>query len=262
MLITGAAGGIGRALARVWAARGARLVLADLVVDELEAGPDTLVVACDVTSREACQAAVAATLERFDRLDVLVNNAGVTHRSLFTDTDLDVIRNVVEVNFFGSVNMTHAALPALGESRGQIAVLSSVAGFAPLLGRTGYSASKHALPGFVESQREEVRDQGIGVTMVCPSFVDTPLRDNASDGAGGKVKDKGALAGSMLDADAVARAVVDAVGRRRRTVPVSAVARASYVLSRVAPRAYAAIMRRNQRREFFGGPPPSRPSVP
>jgi NAD(P)-dependent dehydrogenase (short-subunit alcohol dehydrogenase family) len=253
VLITGAAGGIGRALAAEWASRGADLVLADVAVDALVGGPRALVVRCDVTDPAACEAALAEALGRFGRLDVLVNNAGITHRSLFAATDPEVIRRVVEVNFFGSVNMTRAALPALTDSRGHIAVLSSVAGFAPLLGRTGYAASKHALHGFFESLREELRDVGVGVSMICPSFVDTPLRDNASDGAGGRVKDKGALAGGMLDAASVARIVADAVQARRRTVPISAVARASWVLSRVAPRAYAAIMRRNQRREFVAG---------
>ncbi|MBW2234594.1 MAG: SDR family NAD(P)-dependent oxidoreductase, partial [Deltaproteobacteria bacterium] len=152
VVVTGAAGGIGAVLARRFAEEGARVALLDrdeagarARAAELEAaGAHALALGCDVTAEEDCRAALAAVTERFGGVDVLVNNAGITHLGLFRDTDVEVLRRVMEVNFFGAVNCTKMALPSLLERRGRIVVLSSVAGFAPLASRTGYSASKHA----------------------------------------------------------------------------------------------------------------------
>jgi NAD(P)-dependent dehydrogenase (short-subunit alcohol dehydrogenase family) len=120
----------------------------------------------------------------FGALDGLVNNAGISHRSLFQDTDPAVIRRVMEVNFFGAMQMTHAALPHLLQTRGMVTAISSVAGYAPLLGRTGYAASKHALHGFFDSLRTEVEERGVGVTLVCPSFIATGIGGAALGGQG------------------------------------------------------------------------------
>ena len=179
IVISGAGGGLGRALAERFARDRARLVLLD--VDRAgaeqtagivgQSGGEGLALACDVTDAGACQAAVRAGVERFGRVDMLVNNAGLSHRSAFARTDPAVIRHVVEVNFFGAVNLTHAALPFLLQSRGAIAAISSVAGFTPLIARTGYAASKHALHGFFGSLRTEVQPQGVDVTIACPSFI-------------------------------------------------------------------------------------------
>ncbi len=134
-------------------------------------GAQALALNCDVTDAASCADAIRSAVERFGGVDVLVNNAGITHRSAFATTDPAVLRRVMEVNFFGAMNLTHHALPHLLRSRGAIVAISSVAGFAPLIARTGYAASKHALHGFFESLRSEVRSQGVDVTLVCPSFI-------------------------------------------------------------------------------------------
>ena len=177
VMITGAGGGLGRALALRFAAAGARIAALDrdpagldATRSELESrGVECLALTCDVTDAVACSGAVAATVARFGSLDVLVANAGISHRSAFAATGLDVIRRVMEVNFFGAVNCTAAALPQLLASRGLVIAVSSVAGFTPLVARTGYSASKHAMHGFFDSLRAEVeaarrrRDAGLPV---------------------------------------------------------------------------------------------------
>ena len=154
-VITGGAGGLGAALGEAFAAAGCAVALLDLDADEAErraaalreSGARALGIGCDVTDPGACAAAADRVVVELGGPAVLVNNAGLTHRSAFADTDLDVLRRVMEVNYFGALNCTRAVLPALLRTRGALVVLSSVAGFAPLLGRTGYAASKHALHG-------------------------------------------------------------------------------------------------------------------
>lgn len=255
VVITGGAGGIGMALAREYAKSGARVALLDLdqVALTKAAGaldPAPLTVPCDVTDPDACEAAIAAVLHALGRVDVLVNNAGISHRSRFEDTDARVLRAVMEVNFFGSVNMTRAALPHLVRSRGRIAVLSSIAGFAPLVGRTGYAASKHALHGFFDSLRAELVGTGVSVTVVCPYFTQTAIRHNALNGSGESAGIRPSKTGRALDPQTVARAIVRATSRRRRQVVIGGVGRLSFWVSRLAPAVYERLMRRSQAAEF------------
>jgi len=181
---------------------------------------------------------------------VLVNNAGLTHRSAFADTDPSVLRKVMEVNYFGAVHATKTALASLIERQGAIVTISSVAGFAPLLGRTGYVASKHALQGLFETLRAELRETGVDVTIVAPTFVDTPFRHRTLDGDGSITKHPQSRVGSMLSAEQVAEAVVDAVARRRRFVVLGAVGKLTRFLVRVSPALYEWVMARSLRSEL------------
>lgn len=250
VVITGAAGGIGAALARRFGADHARVVLLDLEIERLQplanelanSGAESLPIVCDVTSLAACRDAVDLVISKFGGVDVLVANAGITHLGSFADTDVAVIKRVMEVNFFGSVNITKAALPSLVGRRGQIVVMSSVAGIAPLATRTGYSASKHALHGFFESLRAEVATEGVGVTMVCPSFVRTGIGDRALGGDGGPATLERTQTGTPAEPDELADLVVTAVDRRRRLVLPFRDARNAAWLARLSPRLYDRIM--------------------
>ncbi len=249
VVVTGAAGGIGAALARRFVAEGARVALldrdargAEAVAETIE-GASVLVRRCDVTSPADCTAAVSAVIDEWGGVDVLVNNAGITHLGRFRDTDVDVIRRVVDVNFFGSVNCTNAALPSLLERRGQIVVVSSIAGVAPLVGRTGYAASKHALHGFFDSLRAEHREDGLRVLIVCPSFVDTAIGAHALGADGGTAAPE-ARTGvkNPVAPSEVADAIVRAAARDRRLLFVGRQARLSYWVDRLAPRLYERLM--------------------
>ena len=258
VVITGAAGGLGRALARRFGRAGARLALLDLDSpglgelreERIAAGARCESWVCDVTDAESCRATMAGVADRLGGIDVLVNNAGITHRSPFAETDTAVIRRVMEVNFFGSLYCTKAAFTHLVARRGQIVVLSSVAGFAPLDGRTGYAASKHALHGFFDTLRSELRSSGVGVTMVCPSFIATGIGAAALAADGQLKKRPQATVGKVATPDEIAGAIVRATARRKRVLLPSLMARTVRVLNAVAPAVYERIMSRSVRREM------------
>ncbi len=258
VLITGGAGGLGRAMAAAFTHEGAHVMVADRNEAALadaqsrlaDAGVDVATTVCDVTCAEACAAAVATTCAAFGRLDVLVNNAGLTHVSPFAQTQLDVYRRVMEVNFFGAVHMTQAALPHLRAARGRIVVMSSIAGFAPLLARTGYCASKHALHGCFDTLRAELRTDGVSVTLVCPSFVDTNFAREGLAGDGAPLHFERATLGRLLTPAQVAAAVCDAAYRRRARIVLSPTGKLAWWVSRLAPAYYERAMARRFAREL------------
>ena len=242
VVVTGAAGGFGRALCRRLVAERAAVVAIDMDADglrRLEDGLGVRTICVDLTDREAVDAALAGV----GPIDVLVNNAGVTALGPFSDIDVAAVERVMAVNLFGAANVTRALLDGLIERRGRIAVMSSVAGFAPLVHRTAYSASKHALHGLFESLGAETADSGVTVTMVCPAFADTGIEQRAVARAEGPAGEW-STTGRHLSADAVAGAVLDGLRRRRRLVLPGRTAKTAYVVWRLAPRTFERIMRR------------------
>lgn len=214
------------------------------------AGIEALALTCDVTDERACADAVKQAVWRFGRLDVLVNNAGITHRSPFEATETEVLRRVMDVNLFGAIHLTRAALPHLKRSQGLIVALSSVAGFTPLIARTGYSASKHAMHGFFESLRTELAPHGVGVTIVCPSFIATGIDRNALGPTGSAATHAQVVVGRRLHPDDVADRIVRGAGRGRRLLLIGRTAHAAWWVSRLAPALYERIMARRLRAEM------------
>ena len=258
VVITGGAGGIGRALARSFGGVGAKISLADLpssplneAAEELRrAGIPTLALSCDITDVAQVRASMNVVREAFGSIDVLINNAGIVHRSAFADTRLDVFRRVMEVNLFGALHCTQACLPDLVASRGLIIAISSIAGLAPLYGRSGYAASKHAMHGLFESLGAEVADKGVGVLMVCPSFVDTGLEASTLGAQGQRVTRPRSKVGRLGHPDDVAVEVLKAALTGRRRLVLSPVGKTSALLSRVAPGLYERLMVRSLRSEL------------
>lgn len=263
VVITGAAGGLGAALVQSFLSEGARVTALDRDGQALDAlrtasikhnpnfATSLFTQVCDVTDAQACHDAMAQALRTMGHMDVLVNNAGITHRSALADTRLEVLRRVMDVNFFGAVHCTQAALASLRQSKGQIITISSVAGFAPLIGRTGYAASKHALHGFFDSLRTEVQDDGVGVLLVCPSFIDTGI-DRAALGADGQpaAQSRKTTGGQTPPAE-VAQAIVAAARRNQDLLLFSRISKASWWLSRLWPQQYARVMKRRLQSEIF-----------
>ncbi|BES69514.1 SDR family NAD(P)-dependent oxidoreductase [Marinobacter nanhaiticus D15-8W] len=230
--ITGASSGIGEALAARFARDGTNLVLSARRENELkrvadrctDAGLDRdqiLILPLDVTDWDALPGAVQTVLDTFGTIDLLVNNAGVSQRSLCKDTDMAVYRKLMDVDVMGQIALTKAVLPHMLERRdGHIAVTASVAGKVGVPQRTGYCAAKHAVMGFFDALRAEVEDDGIHVSTIVPGFIRTDISRNAlaADGkAFGKVDDD--IAGGM-DVDECAEVVFNALKARKREIPV------------------------------------------
>lgn len=248
--ITGASAGIGEALAVRFAQEGARLVLSARRESELERvaercrgkglGADqVLVLSLDVTDWEALPDAVQTVLDRFGHIDLLINNAGVSQRSLCVDTGMSVYRQLMEVDVMGQIALTKAVLPHMLErGAGHIAVTASVAGKvgAPL--RTGYCAAKHAVMGFFDALRAEVEGQGVHVSTIVPGFIRTDISRNALAGDGqafGQEDDD--IAGGMAVNDC-AEVVVKGLNAKKREIPVGkGKEMAALWLKRVAPEA-------------------------
>ncbi len=262
VLITGAAGGLGVALCRGFAASGARIAaldfdarkLDDLVAELRAGGAEALAIAGDIADAATGREAVAATLAHFGALDGLINNAGISARSLLIDTAPAVVRRVMDVNFLGAANLTQAALAQIVARKGFIVAISSVAGFAPLTGRTAYAASKHALHGFFDSLRSEVEGAGVGVTLVCPSFIRTGIGTAATDGSGALVSGPRITTGGESTPEEVAARIIGAVTARRDLLLPDATSRKAWWLSRLAPGLYARLMKARVGAEFPGLP--------
>ena len=255
IIITGAAGGLGSALCRRYAQAGARIAAMDLDEAKLNAlvatlPKGTLAIAGNIADPAVCQHAVAQTLAHFGALDGLLNNAGISHRSLLSDTEPSVIRRVMEVNFFGAMQLTHAALPHLIASRGMVAAISSVAGYAPLLGRTGYCASKHALHGFFDTLRTEVQELGMQVTLICPSFIATGIGAAAVGGSGASATSPRITTGGESDPMDIAQLIFNAIAQGKSLLLPDRTSRLAWWVSKLAPGFYARTMKRRVSAEF------------
>lgn len=256
VIVTGGGGGLGSALGREFGFSGANIALLDIDHGNAIVAADSvttsraIAIECDVTDFDSCTSAIAKAEEAHGPTDVLVNNAGLAHRSAFVDTDLAVLHRIMDINFWGAVNCTKAALPTIMDRAGAIAVISSTAGFAPLLGRTGYAASKHALHGLFGSLRTELRNTGVNVTIAAPSFIDTPLRDHTLGGDGEVTDHPQSRVGSMMSAEDVAERIVWGIVRRRPTLVLGKVGIVTRYLNAFAPTVYERMMSRSLEQEL------------
>jgi len=227
VIITGASSGIGRACAAEFASRGANVVLAARQYAslckfgiELEEKYQikTKSVQCDVSKEEDCKNLIEQTLLEFSEIDVLINNAGISMRALFKDLDLLVLKTLMDVNFWGTVYCSKYAMPALLASKGSLVGVSSIAGYKGLPGRTGYSASKFAMNGFMESLRVENLKTGLHVMLACPGFTASNIRNTALDTSGKQQGETSMDEGKMMSSEEVARRIVDGVFKRKRSL--------------------------------------------
>lgn len=247
VVITGGCAGIGRALALRFAQAGAHLAILDVQEESLVAfrqqlhdklNADVLAINCDVSDDQACADAMAQVIDRFGGIDLLINNAGITHRSAFADTELAVFQRIMAVNYFGALNCTRHALPSLLARRGQVIVLSSLSSFAPLLNRSAYNASKHALHGLFETLRMEVREQGVSVMLVSPGFTATDIRKNALVGDGSVAQASTAMPFKVAAPADVAEAIYQGACRRKRQLILSNVDWQARLVARFFPRLF------------------------
>lgn len=243
VIVTGASSGIGEALAREFAAQGARVVLGARSLDKLHAivgeirraGGEATCCAVDVTKPEACRELIDTAVKSYGGIDVLICNAGLSMRAIFDDVDLGVLHRLMDVNFWGTVNCAKYALPYLQASKGSIVGISSVAGLHGLPGRTGYSASKYAMTGFLETLRIENLKKGLHVMIACPGFTASNVRFSALTADGSQQGETPRDEAKMMTAGEVARIVARGVRRRKRLCLMEAEGRATHFVKKFAP---------------------------
>jgi short-subunit dehydrogenase len=244
VVITGASSGIGRACAEEFASRGANVVLAARQYATLhEFGNEleeryrikTKSVQCDVSKEEDCRNLIEQTLLEFSGIDVLVNNAGISMRALFKDLDLQVLRTLMDVNFWGAVYCTKYAMPSLLASKGSLVGVSSIAGYRGLPGRTGYSASKFAMNGFLESLRVENLKTGLHVMLACPGFTASNIRNTALDTSGNQHGESSMDEGKMMTAEEVAKQIVDGILKKKRSLIMTSQGKMAVFMNKLFP---------------------------
>jgi short-subunit dehydrogenase len=244
VIVTGASSGIGLAIAKEFARLGAKVVLAarsSEILRSIEsslksAGYEAFAITTDITSEEACRNLVSKTIEKYGELDILINNAGMSMRALFSDVDISVLKRLFDVNFWGAVNCTKYALPYLVKNKGSVAGVSSIAGFVGLPCRTGYSASKYALHGFLETLRIENLKNGLHVLILCAGFTKSDIRKKALTADGSPQGFTPREEEKMMLPEDVARAIVRALRHRRNYVILTFEGKMTALVKRIAPR--------------------------
>lgn len=241
IIITGASSGIGLASARLFASLGARLVLAARRLEVLQAeaekmGGEVLCVKADVSVEDDCRALVEAAVERFGGIDILVNNAGLSMRALFKDLDLKVIKQLMDVNFWGTVYCTKYALPYLLKSQGSVVGVISIAGFAGLPGRTGYSSSKYAIRGFLDTLRIEHLYDNLHVMVFAPGFTASNVRNVALTADGSAQGETPRDESKMMSAEKCAEYLAKGLRRRSNQVVLTPIGKLTVMMHNLFPR--------------------------
>ena len=243
IVITGASSGIGEAMAREYAKMGAKVVMAARRSEELEriaaeignAGGSVAFAACDVTKEEECKHLMEVAVEAFGGIDVLICNAGLSMRALFDDCDLRVLHRLMDVNFWGTVNCTKYALKWLQQSKGSLVGISSVAGIHGLPGRTGYSASKYAMTGFLDTIRIKNLKKGLHVMTACPGFTASNVRFSALTADGTQQGETPRDEAKMMTPEEVAHIVAKGIQRRKRLCLMEWEGRGTHLLKKFFP---------------------------
>ncbi|MBD1392267.1 SDR family oxidoreductase [Mucilaginibacter glaciei] len=244
IIITGASSGIGKAMAYEFAARGANLVLgARQYVTLCEIAQDiekqhhvkALAVQCDVSVEQDCRALIKQTHLTFGRIDVLINNAGISMRALFKDVDLQVLKSLMDVNFWGTVYCTKYALPEIVKTKGSIVGVSSIAGYKGLPGRTGYSASKYAMNGFLDALRLENFNTGVHIMVACPGFTSSNIRNTALNKHGNQQGESTLEEDKMMTSEEVAKTIADGLENRERTLIMTFQGKLTVFLNKFLP---------------------------
>jgi Short-chain dehydrogenases of various substrate specificities len=244
VIITGASSGIGLASARLFGSFGAKVVMAARSYEKLlELAPSVssdldriLCVKVDVSIEEDCRRMVEQTIAKFGRIDILVNNAGISMRAMFKDMELSVIHSLMDVNFWGTVNCTKFALPYLLESKGQVVGVISIAGYSALPARTGYSSSKFAVRGFLDTLRIEHLKDGLNVLVFAPGYTDSNVRKAALTADGKPQGETPLKEDKLMSSEAVAVCLAKALSKRKSQKILTFIGKATVIAHRLFPR--------------------------
>ena len=226
-IITGASSGIGKALAYELAQQDFNVVLVarrknliDTISEDIESkyGVKALAIEADVTIEKDCKMFIEKAINEFGSIDILINNAGISQRAMFADLQLDVIKKVMDVNYWGTVYSTKYALPYILKTKGSIVAVTSISGMQPLPARTGYCASKYAVHGFMDSLRIEHLKTGVHIMIAAPEYVKSEIREHALMSDGNEQGESPRNEKGMLSAETAAKRIVKGIRKRRRTM--------------------------------------------
>lgn len=243
VIITGASSGIGEAMARLYSKMGAKVVLGARNEEKLsllaqiirsEGGAATYI-ATDVTKEKDCKQLIDKAVASYGGVDVLICNAGISMRAIFDDVEMSVLHRVMDVNFWGTAYCAKYALPYLQRSKGSLVGISSVAGLHGLPGRTGYSASKFAMTGLLETIRIENIKKGLHVMVACPGFTASNVRLSALTADGSVQGETPREEAKMMTAEEVARIVAEGIAKRQRLCLMEGEGRATHFVKKFAP---------------------------
>ena len=241
-IVTGASSGIGLSTSTLLAKYQAKVVLAarsedklNEVCRDLSQYTEVISVKTDVSVEDDCRNLIDQTVKKFGRIDILINNAGISMRAMFKDLDLNVIRRLMDVNFWGTVYCTKYALPYLLESKGSIVGVISTAGYKGLPGRTGYSASKFAINGFLDTLRSEHLYDGLHVMIYAPGFTASNIRKTALMADGSQQGETPREEGKMMTSERVAEIMLNHIRKRSRRATLTFTSKLLLMLTRLFP---------------------------
>jgi dehydrogenase/reductase SDR family protein 7B len=244
IVITGSSSGIGEACARMFASQGSKVVLAarnekrllQITQELLDNGSEAISVVTDVSVEEDCKNLIDKTINHFGKIDVLINNAGISMRAILNELDTSVIRKVMDVNFFGTVYCTKYALPYVLKEQGSVVGVSSIAGYKGLPGRCAYSASKFAMQGFLESLRVENLKNKLHVLIACPGFTSSNIRNTALDKDGLVQSESPRDEKQMMGPDQVAKYIYQSVKKRQNSLVLTMNGKLTVFLNKLFPK--------------------------
>lgn len=241
IMITGASSGIGKALAAGFLSKGAKVALCARNLAKLQEAfkgfdnNNLLLVAADVSKEEDCKNFTNKVLEKWGSIDAVINNAGISMRALFEDLDLSVMKELMDINFWGTVYMSKYTLPYILQSKGIITGVSSIAGYRGLPARTGYSSSKFAMQGFMESLRTELLHTGVHVMWVSPGFTASNIRNTALSANGSSQQETPLEEDKLMSAEECAARIIKAMEKRKRTVVMTLQGKLTVLLNKLIP---------------------------
>ena len=241
VVVTGGTDGIGRALVEQLLIKGARVATCGRNHDKLYqlqseyASYPLLTIVADVSNENDCRRFIERTLKAYGTIDILINNAGISMRAELKELQPDVLRSVMDINFFGTVYCTKYALPSILSQQGTIVGISSIAGYRGLPGRSGYSASKFALQGWLEAIRTELLNDGVHVMWVSPGFTASNIRNAALVKDGSHQGETPLDEGKLMTADECARRILRAIEKKKRTLVMTLTGKVTVLLNKLLP---------------------------
>ena len=241
VVITGGSEGIGKALVDAFLHEGAKVATCGRNYDKLYhlqksyPGKPLVIHTADVSKEQECRNFIDVVISQFGTIDILINNAGISMRAMVADVELDTIRQVMDINFWGTVYCTKFALPYITKNKGTVVGVSSIAGYRGLPGRSGYSASKYAVNGWLEALRTELLDSGTNVMWVCPGFTTSNIRNVALNKEGKSHGESPMDEGKMMSAEECAQHILKAITKRKRSLVLTFTGKRTVFMNRFFP---------------------------